>query len=458
MDATAASAGLAPGQALTAARAQVPDLVVDRADPVADTQALTRLAAWCGKYSPWTAPDGGHDAGGGAGILIDATGCAHLFGGEAAMLADIYRRITALGLSARAAMAGTPGAAWALARFGTQASTPTRIVSPGAENDALAPLPPAALRLSAAERELLHRLGLRCVGDLLAIAPAALSPRVGRGVARRLDQALGRIAEPINPCLPVPALRVRRNFAEPLTIPDDLARASASLLAKLVQRLEAEQRGVRRIELAGYRMDGTWTRLEIGTHRASRDRDHLAPLLTARADELDPGVGIETLVLAATAVEALPAQQAALPGYEAPTDDLANLLDRLGTRLGSDAISRPAPWASHLPERSVRRLGPFETTSLAWPTTAHRPLRLLTRLRPIEAATPRPGDPPTELWLNRQRLAVVRSEAPERLTSEWWRTNRQRATRDYFRIETEAGRRYWIVHAKGRWYLHGLYA
>lgn len=459
MDDAAATAGLAPGQPLAAARAQLPELAVAPADPADDARALARLADWCGRYSPWTAPDGGHDAGGAAGILIDATGCAHLFGGEAAMLADVHARLNGLGFSARAAVAGTPGAAWALARFATSAGTPTQVAPPGAERDCLAPLPPAALRLTAAESELLHRFGLRCIADLLAIAPAALRPRLGRGVARRLEQALGRRAEPIAPRTPTPALRVRQAFAEPIAAPGDLVRASEGLLASLVRRLEAERQGVRRLELTGYRLDGTRTRLQIGTHRASRDAAHLGRLLTGRIEEIDPGAGVETLILAATALESLPACQAPLSARGGVAeDDLAGLLDRLGARLGPGAIARPAACESHLPERSVRTAGPFETAPAAWPATAPRPLRLLAQPRPIEAVALLPDHPPARLHLKRQRLRVTRAEGPERLEPEWWRDGRTRATRDYFRVETEAGRRYWVVRADGRWYLHGLYA
>ncbi|MCH8808797.1 MAG: DNA polymerase Y family protein, partial [Proteobacteria bacterium] len=348
-----------------------------------DAQALARLVEWCGRYTPWVAADGsGCDWGGAAGILLDVTGCIHFFAeagaeesggadasGEAVLLADLVARLARLGFGARAALAETPGAAWALARFADPSpARPWTVVPAGALRAALAPLPPAALRLPPAAAELLERLGLRRIGDLFELPPAVLAPRFGPEVARRLAQALGAEAEPISPRRPAPAQLARRVFAEPIVASGDIALALEQLLGGLCRKLEAAGLGARRLELTSYRVDGGWRRLGLGTSRPSRDPAHLKRLFAAQLERIDPGFGIEVMTLAATATQGLSALQLALAdaeggdagvgdtegGGEAAGDgDLAALIDRLGSRLGLGNVRRLSPRESYLPERAV---------------------------------------------------------------------------------------------------------
>jgi protein ImuB len=466
VDARAQAAGLAPGMPLADARAQVPALVVRDADPDGDAAALKRLAAWCGRYSPWTAPDAHSGEGGGAGVWIDATGCAHLFGGEAAMLADLRHRLGRLGFTARAAMADTPGGAWALARFATDARLTTVVAPEGGLRGYLSPLPPAALRLDAATCDLLHRLGLRRIADLLDIAPASLAPRVGREVRRRLDQALGRAAEPIDPIAPVPPLRARRAFAEPIGMRDDLAAAIEALIAGLCRRLEEAGQGARRLELTLYRVDGSLQPVQLGTSRASREADHLKRLFAERLDDLDAGFGVEVMTLAATSAERLPAGQLAL-GRKAGTaggkgaGELAGLIDRLEARLGGGAVTRPRPVGSHHPERAVAGGPAFaRTRRQAWPATGPRPLRLVDPPQPLDATAPASDGPPAQLRFGGLTHRVTAARGPERVSPEWWRPDSPQGSdrRDYYRLETAEGRRYWVFRTGTRWYLHGLFA
>jgi protein ImuB len=479
VDAAAQAAGLRPGLPLPEARAQVPDLASAPADPDGDARALRRLAAWCGRYSPWTAPDDAHDANGAAGVLIDATGCAHLFGGEDAMLADLHARLARQGLSARAAVAATPGAAWALARFATDAAAPTRVVPDGAVRAALSPLPPAALRLGAAERDLLHRLGLRQVGDLYNLPPAALAPRVGPEVARRLDRALGRRAEPIDPLVPRPALYVRRAFAEPIGRREDLWAGIAALIDDLCQRLADAGQGARRLGLTLYRVDGGTQPVRLGTSRASRTAAHLRRLFAQHLDQLDAGFGVEAMTLAALSVEALGARQLGLQAEAAETGgvsakgaaDLTTLVDRLTNRFGDGAVTRPRPAGSHLPEAAVRAAPPLDKDAAAWPATPPRPIRLLATPQPIEATALLPDHPPAQFRWRKLIHRVVQVEGPERLTPEWWRATPDDAVapddalalddalapRDLYRVETPEGRRYWLAHQNRDWWLWGVF-
>jgi len=494
---------LTPGLPLADARALLPELKTAASDPEGDAAALVRLAEWCGRYTPWTAVDGcGGDLGGAAGLLLDVTGCSHFFAGgdsaaasgEEGLLADIAGRLARLGFTVRAGLAGSVGAAWAVARFDPAVSRdsarPWRAVPPGQERAALAPLPPGALRLPSASVELLARFGLDHIGALYDLPAAQLTPRFGPLLVRRLAQALGGTSgivpegagESISPLRPVPPHLVRRVFAEPIVAPDDIARGLDRLLAALARRLEAAGLGARRLELGLYRVDGTLRRFTLGTSRPLRDPARLARLFAPHLERLDPGFGLEVMTLAAVAVEDLTARQldleapAAVAGGGAD-DGLAALIDRLGARLGLAAIQRPQPRESHLPERAVAltpvvqassaQTADMARDSAAWAAATRpyppRPLRLLPRPEPVEAVALLPDRPPVEppVQFRWRRLArrVVRAEGPERIAPEWWRVDPDAPTtaRDYFRVEDEDGRRYWLYRAGTQWFLHGLF-
>jgi protein ImuB len=478
-------AGVRPGQTLSDARAIVPSLSVEPDDPAADGAALQALATWCGRYTPWVALDcGGLGAGAGSahGLWLDITGCAHLFGGEAALIDDLLRRFAAFGFEARAALADTPGAAWAIAHYGNAG-----VVPPGATRRELAKLPVAALRLGFAEVEALDRVGLRRIDDLYGLPRGALARRFGALIGRRLDQALGAVHEPLSPARPIAPYRVERLFAEPIASRDGIAAVTLMLIESLAAKLEADGRGVRRLELACYRVDGEVAELAIGTSLAVREPRHLMRLFTERLDDIELGFGADAIALAAPETDPLPRAQltldfAAKPvervsalcagGAPPPVDHavLGQLVDRLGNRLGAENISRQAPRQSHLPERAVIRAAPL-TESGDW--SAHlgreRPLRLLPRPEPIEVIAPIPDDPPVMFRWRRAVHRVRAASGPERLAPEWWRAAGITAAagegrlRDYYQVEDEAGRRFWLFRlgtfrpgASPTWFMHGL--
>jgi len=259
----AAGAGLFPGQTLADARALEPDVIVHDHDPEGDAAALDALADWCGRYTPWTAASG-LESGGAAGIWLDISGCAHLFGGEGAMLSDLSGRLERVGYTARAGLADTAGAAWAAARFGRPAPSPNVILPEGGHAEPLAALPIVALRLPPKTVESLERLGLRRISDLAALPRAGLARRFGELPARRLDQAFGQIDEPISPRAPAPVWRLRTAFAEALGREEDIAAAVRNLAEALCNRLARAERGARRLELCLYRVGGGSIRWKPG--------------------------------------------------------------------------------------------------------------------------------------------------------------------------------------------------
>jgi protein ImuB len=459
---TAEATGIAPGMTLADARALEPDLHPVDADPAGDARALDGMADWCGRYTPWAgldAPDG---------VFLDITGCAHLFGGEAALLADLGRRLAAFGYESRAAVADTPGAAWGLARFGP---APRTVIPAGANRQAVAALPVAGLRLPADLTAALRRLGLRRIGDLYAVPRAGLAARLGSLITRRLDQALGVAAEPVSPKRPVPPHVARLAFAEPIATPDDLTAATRRLLDILCAGLERAGQGARRLDLAFFRIDGRVERSTVGTSRSVRNPAHLARLFVEKLDRIEPGLGVEVMLLTASAEPLSAVQTMLIPdGQGAASDgELAELIDRLGNRIGLHAIQRLLPRESWWPERAVEIApalpNPTPSTSDAapWPSDRPRPLRLLPQPEPIEVIAPIPDDPPVMFRWRQAVHRIRRADGPERIEPEWWCELDE--LRDYYRVEDTDGGRFWVYRAglyqperPARWYLHGVFA
>jgi protein ImuB len=151
--------------------------------------------------------------------------------------------------------------------------------------------------------------------------------------------------------------------------------------------------------------------------------------------------------------------------------DLAPLMDRLANRLGAERLARPIPVESHVPERAIKMVAPLEgQKKVQWPKLPPRPTRLLPNPEPIEVMAPVPDDPPITFHWRRIRHRVVWAEGPERVAPEWWRPASADAiesleTRDYYRVQDEAGGRYWLYRAglyqsgkPPRWFLHGVFA
>lgn len=484
LNARAEREGLRPGMGLADARAALPELRVEQAAVGADEKALGALAHWCGRYSPWTAvdPHGASEMTGGRdSILLDVTGCAHLFGGEDGLLGDLMARLRDFRIHARAALADTPGAAWAVARFGGMNPADYAVVPPGGSRDALGDLPVAALRLDPAMVENLGRLGLKQIRDLLGLPRAPLARRFGLRIGRALDQALGREDEPISPNLPRVPYRARLAFLEPVGRVEDIAYALDTLLDQLCPLLDRDQRGARRLVLDLFRVDGEVKSITVGTSRPVRTPDHLRRLFADRIGQVDAGFGIDAAVLSAPLTEPLTATQVPLPGEAVRAEgenagELALLADRLGNRLGMDKVRRFEARQSFVPERAVVTV-PLAAKASAegaaqWPGHLTRPLRLLSAPEPIQVVAEVPDGPPYLFRWRRGTHRIARVEGPERIGPEWWRAAGpgSRQTRDYYRAEDQEGRRFWLFReglysAPGdraatppRWYLHGIFA
>ncbi|MCV3272828.1 Y-family DNA polymerase [Roseobacter sinensis] len=453
-------AGIAIGARVVDMRAVCPTLQVEYADLAGDARALGRLALWARRWCPWTVVDGAD------GLILDTTGSDHLLGGEAAMLVEMETRLSLLGLTARLAVAPTWGAAWALARYG-----PVRAICTEETRAAdLHPLPVAALRLEAETVLLLGRLGLKTIGQLSEVPRLSLTRRFARSTLEanpllRLDQAMGRLAEPVASQEARPRIIAQAKLPEPIMDPTAYL---PQLGEEVCAQLEREGAGCRRLTLVVYRTDGEISRLKVATAAPSRAPAHLCRLFDDRLERLDPGFGFDLITLEAGMIEPVKTVQAQLGGGSDGGVPLSHLIDRLTARLGPRAVKTPVLKESHMPERAAQ-WAPAMAGAGADPLTPaqERPLRLLDPPEEIRVLYAVPEGPPAQFIWRRQTHRVVRYAGPERIAPEWWSDRPGTRLRDYFRIEDQAGCRYWLyregLHEDGRggdprWFVHGCFA
>lgn len=497
--------GLEAGLSLADARARHPALRIGHADPDGMRRTLVRFADACERYTPLLALDGTD------GLLLDVTGCAHLFGGEAELVGDLLRRVRTAGFSARAALAATPGGAFAFARFGAGKGG---LVVPEAEDLAvlLAPLPLAALRLDPAEVAALARLGLARVGDLCGKPRAPLAARFGARLLARRDAAIGAAPEALAYRFPPPLFCAERSLMEPVEQVEAVLDLTAHLASSLAAAMARHGAGARRLDLVLFRVDGKVTRLAIGTSRPLRDAARIRRLFAekvAAIDSLDPGFGFDLLRLCVREAAPLDARQESFGGDGDEALALDGLIDRLAIRFGAHRVTRIVAEDRHVPEDAARlepagrgggtpalaaaRLMGQAAFAFAGPEGAgpmtplldepadlcgpHRPLRLLEKPEPVEAVAEVPDGPPVRFRWRRRLHQVVRSEGPERIAGEWWHAPppllpgppgqsmpEGPPTRDYFRVETAEGTRLWLYRdglygretMRPAWFVHGL--
>ena len=447
---------------LAQARAMQPDLHVAQAEPAADQAALEALTLWCQWLSPLTAMDGTD------GVWVDTTGCDHLFGGEDQMAERLLTRLARAGYSARIAVADTAATAAAVARSGRQ---PVTLIPPGGQETALRDLPLASLRLEPETLAALRRLGLARVGQLLDRPRAPLARRFGQALPDRLDQAMGRLPEPLSFRAEPQAFRVSGTLVEPISTAPAIARALTKLVEELAEALTRRNHGARQLQVQCMRVDGTTQSLQLGLSNASADPVRLNRLLAERIETIEPGFGIEALTLSAT--ETAPLDAPANRDWLTPAPDpagLSALLDRLGGRVGIQGLSRLQDGVSQFPEREQTCTGRESVQKMEerLPARAHgpRPARLLPAPAPIAVTAFWPDGAPQAFQWGRTRHTIRGLIGPERVWSDWWHDPHGACARDYWMAETTEGERFWLFAAhdgagpaagQALWFLHGLF-
>ncbi len=455
-NAHAVSLGISPGMVVADAKASVPGLHVLDDRPGLNDKLLETWGHWCIRYTPIVAVDPPN------GLLLNATGCTHLWGDEQAYLHDLVFRLAQKGFEARAAMADTAGAAWAMARFGKDAL----IVPPGQQRDALAALPPAALRLEKETLERLHKLGFYTVGTFMSMPRTVLRRRFGEGLLWRLRQALGAEEDALVPIRPIAPYVERLPCLDPIRTAKGIEIALQHLLESLCHRLAQEGKGIRRAVLTYFRIDGKTGSIAMGTHRATATVSHLFKLFALKIVQIKPALGIELFELEAVQIEETdPAQETMwekASGLEDPA--LAELLDRLAGRTNACTIRRYLPAARHWPERSLQpALRLSDKLPFPWPDARPRPTRLLAKPEPIEVSAPIPDYPPMLFRYRDEVHPIKKADGPERIAREWWMDAGEH--RDYFVVEDDKGQRYWLFRSGHyqdghpcRWFIHGFFA
>ncbi|SHJ66553.1 protein ImuB [Bradyrhizobium lablabi] len=476
VDDAAARFGLDVGLPLANARAICPQLTVFDADEVTDAKTLNDLADWCDRFTPLVALDPPH------GLFLDITGCAHLFGGEAALMRMVCGALTRHGFAVSAGIASTSICARTMTRH-----VHGRIVGDGEEADAVQPLPVSALGTDDAITRGLRRAGLKTIGDVASRERHEITARFGVGFTTLLEHALGQGDAPISPRKPLPDYIVEKRFAEPIATEGVISATLSALAGMLVAAMARQGKGARRLEANFFRTDGAVRAIELDTGQPVTRADMIDRLFRERLgalnDPLDPGFGFDLIRLAASRTEIVVQQQRDLDANVHDNDELAALIDRIAARIGGRRVVVHLPQDTHVPERAVLAAPAQHHLAAAahavWPTRAEgepplRPLRLFEKPEPIKVpfATV-PDGPPHHFTWRRATHVVVRVEGPERVAMEWWKHDGATLTRDYFRVEDEAGLRFWIyrdglygselVNKEGKpvpanWFVHGLFA
>jgi len=448
--------GIEPGMAVADARALFPSLEVLDDDPALSEKLLKAIAEWCIRYTNIVATDPPD------GILMDVTGAAHLWGGEKKYMDDMYLRLKNRGYDVRAVIADSIGTAWAVAHSGGY----TTIIERGKQMEALLPLSPSALRLDLEVTDRLHKLGLNQIRHFISMPRSALKRRFGKEMILKLDQALGNEEEHLTPVLPVEPWRERLPCLEPIVTATGIEIALHRLLDTICQRMKQEGMGIRKAAFTGFRADGKIEKIEIGTHRASLNTVHLYKLFEDKISTIEPGPGIELFMIEALKSEKLSTHQEKLWNSVCGLEDpgVSELMDRLANRFGNSSIKRFLPSEHYLPEKSFKEsVSLDETSATPWLTGRPRPLQILIKPERIEVTAPIPDYPPMLFRYLGKLHKIKKADGPERIEQEWWLQDGPH--RDYYTVEDEEGRRYWLFRSghysedeKPRWFIHGFFA
>lgn len=447
--------GLSKGQAIADARAIAPDLQVKDLDAALANKALEKLGRWCIRFSPVVGldpPDG---------LILEVSGCAHLWGGEEKYLQAIKAKIESFGISIRMAMADTIGVAWALAHFGT---LQVHIVHNRSIQDFLE-LPVAALRIDETIQDQLQILGLRFIRQLIALPLTVLSKRFPALLCERIRQANGEIEEYFTPIeLPEP-FAIRLPCMEPIITRTGVNIALEKAMTDLIQQLQQHQQGIRKAMFTAFAADGKQYDAEIMTNRPSLNTTHLLKLFALRLDRIEYSAGIDVFMLRATLTESYqPTQEKIWKGRAGlQHQQISEWVDQISMRYGTAAVSRYLPSEHHLPEKAFRESKSLqENPTSPWHVPARRPIQLVHPPEKIEVTAPIPDYPPMMFRHKGKLHKIITADGPERIEQEWWVGNGKH--RDYYIVEDEEGKRYWLFRSGHydeaktyTWYLHGYF-
>lgn len=445
----AARTGLSAGMTLASARAACPQLITVSHEPQRDEAFLKALQRWCVKFTPWSACEG-QDC-----LLLNITGCAHLFGGEGAMAKTILTELEDMRIEARIGIADTKGAAFAAARFGI---TRHCIIEAGQTRDALAAYPIEALHADEKTVFELKRLGLKRIADLYPLKSVDLARRFGFGLLRAFEKLLGTAADPVTPKSAQPTFAARISFPDPIGLRDDVDEALKRLTAQVCKRLSESCYGLRSVRLSVFRADKEQIHIDIGLARPSQDAGQILRQFALKLDKLNAGTGIDMMRLVALEAEPFKPQQRRFAEAE-NYNELDDLIATIGNRLGFDRVLRWEPAASHLPRRSYRYVeAVYRNEPQSWRATNDRPLMMFDA-EPVTVI--QPGRPPKSFAWRQRTYTIASAKGPERIGPEWWKGPQSDVLRDYWRVESKEGLRLWLTTRPGEkpqgWEVAGVF-
>lgn len=456
VSAVAKTKGIREGMIVADASIILPDIKVFDDTPDLSDKLLHKFALWCVRFTPLTAVDSAD------GLILDVSGCAHLWGSEEAYLKSITNKLKELGYHIRIAIADTIGAAWAVCRYGKVKA----IINTGEQAEALMPLPATALRLEPDVVECLNKLGLHQINSFIHMQRSVLRRRFGQQLLLRIDQALGNKEEIINPVIAIEPYSERLPCLEPIQTDTGIEIAIQKLLETLCKRLQKEGKGLRVAVLKCLRVDDKTEQISIIINHASNNPKHLFKLFQLKIATIEPALGIELFILEASKVEDVIISQQTLWTANSSLEsiEVAELLNNLESKFGNNIIHRYLPDEHHLPERSIKPATSLkEKSAIKWSQNKLRPIQLLQTPQSIQVTAPIPDYPPMNFRYNGKLHTVAKADACERIEAEWWLEDGLH--RDYYIVEDEAGKRYWLYRLghyneeeKPQWFLHGFFA
>lgn len=455
VSAVAKTKGLYAGMLAADSKIALPDVQIFDDDLNLAERLLNKLCIWCIRYTPIAANDAPN------GLILDVSGCAHLWESEEKYLKEIVNKLKGFGYHVRAALADTIAAAWAISRYGKIKT----IIKPNEQTEALLPLTPAALRLDIDILERLEKLGLNKISDFINMQGSALRRRFGKQLLLRLDQALGNKEEIIQPLVPLEPYNERLPCLEPIQTVTGIEIALQKLLEALCKRLQKEGKGLRAVSFKCIRVDDKTEQITININHASNNPNHLFKLVQLKISTIEPALGIELFILEALKVEDIIITQETFWSANSSLEstEVAELLNNLESKFGNNVIHRYLPNEHHLPERSIKITNSLKDKPATLWCDKPRPIQLLNEPQSIEVTAPIPDYPPMNFRYKGNLHKVEKADACERIESEWWLDGGLH--RDYYIVEDEEGKRYCLFRLghydqdkNPSWFIHGFFA
>jgi len=443
--------GIRSGMSLAEAQALHESAVFLPHDAVADASELKSLAELCYRYSPLIGLELSDDA---HCLLLDISGCGHLFDGESGLARHLVVDLAERGYFAHVAIARTIGAAWAIARYGHCTGSDRRLKS----------LPVQALRIPDKLVSRLCEFDLQTIGQLDALPRNSLPSRFGKLINERLGQIFGHRPELLVFLSRLEPASAEWTTNEAICHPKAIQHVCTELLAELLETLKNRSEGLLRLTLRLESDTSASAVLKIGLARPTDSLKHILHVVQLKLDTSTIPEWIHSVHLEASDVSSLQVQQRSLFSSQEPIANggsAGKLADRLIARLGNDGVVHPRVLPEAVPEQasSVSPLSePFTEMALSagLQIASARPV-FLRRPETIQVTAIAKNGTPLHFGWSGRCYQIVCCTTVERIATGWWQESGS-IQRDYYQAETQSGARFWLFRDRtGEWFLHGVF-